>query len=95
MPNVEWDWGYQSLRQEFGKSFESGLVSYTTYTVQGSEYKSYTTETGLVFSTISDQAPSFDDFFPDLKPLIGTVDFSKIPYRRSIRYEGNFNWKTM
>ncbi|KAF2466874.1 Bet v1-like protein [Lindgomyces ingoldianus] len=61
----------------------------------GSEFKSYITETGLVFSTISDNAPSFDDFFPDLKPLIGRVDFTKLPYRRSVKYEGKFNWKTM
>ncbi|KAF2256496.1 Bet v1-like protein [Trematosphaeria pertusa] len=61
----------------------------------GAELKSYITETGLLFSTISDEAPSFDDFFPDLKPLIGTVDFTKLPYRRSIKYEGSFNWKTM
>jgi len=57
--------------------------------------RSYITETGLLFSTISDDAPSFDDFFPDLKPLINTVDFTKLPYRRSIKYEGKFNWKTM
>ncbi|KAF2662201.1 Bet v1-like protein [Lophiostoma macrostomum CBS 122681] len=61
----------------------------------GAEVTSYITETGLLFSTISDQAPSFDEFFPDLKPLISTVDFTKLPYRRSIKYEGKFNWKTM
>ncbi|KAF1940196.1 Bet v1-like protein [Clathrospora elynae] len=61
----------------------------------GSKVKSYITETGLVFSTISDNAPSFDDFFVDLKPLIGKVDFTKLPHRRSIKYEGRFNWKTM
>ncbi|KAJ4364971.1 hypothetical protein N0V83_008587 [Neocucurbitaria cava] len=61
----------------------------------GAEVKSHITETGLVFSTISDDAPSFDDFFTDLKPLIGKVDFTKLPHRRSIKYEGKFNWKTM
>ncbi|KAF2261449.1 Bet v1-like protein [Lojkania enalia] len=61
----------------------------------GREFNSYLTETGLLFSTISDEAPSFDEFFPDLKPLIGTVDFTKLPHRRSIKYEGKFNWKTM
>lgn len=63
--------------------------------VQGREVKSCLTDTGLLFSTISDDAPSFDEFFPDLKPLIGTVDFTKLPHRRSLKYEGNFNWKTM
>lgn len=61
----------------------------------GSAFRSYITETGLLFTALSDEAPSFDEFFPDLKPLIGTVDFTKLPYRRSIKYEGNFNWKTM
>jgi hypothetical protein len=55
----------------------------------------YITETGLLFSAISDEAPSFDEFFPELKPLINTVVFTKLPYRRSIKYEGRFNWKTM
>ncbi|PSN64141.1 Bet v1-like protein [Corynespora cassiicola Philippines] len=59
------------------------------------EVKTYITKTGLLFATLSDDAPSFDEFFPDLKPLIDTVDFTKLPYRRSIKYEGNFNWKTM
>lgn len=62
---------------------------------QGSEIRSFITETGLVFSTISDDAPSFDEYFSDLKPLISKVDFTRLPYRRSIKYEGKFNWKTM
>ncbi|KAF2117973.1 hypothetical protein BDV96DRAFT_685594 [Lophiotrema nucula] len=59
------------------------------------EITSYLTETGLLFSTISEEAPSFDEFYADLKPLINTVDFTKRPHRRSIKYEGRFNWKTM
>ena len=65
------------------------------YQPKNTELKSHITETGLLFSTISDDAPPFEDFFPDLAPLLGTVDFTKLPYRRSIKYEGNFNWKTM
>ncbi|CAG8206778.1 unnamed protein product [Penicillium salamii] len=61
----------------------------------GRELRSHLTPTGLLFSTISDDAPSFDEFFPELEELLGKVDFSKLPYRRSIRYEGRFNWKTM
>lgn len=53
------------------------------------------TPTGLVFTTISDEAPSFHEYFPDLEPLLAKVDFTKRPYRRSIKYEGHFNWKTM
>ncbi|KAE8151240.1 hypothetical protein BDV25DRAFT_171620 [Aspergillus avenaceus] len=53
------------------------------------------TPTGLIFSTISTEAPSFHDFFPDMEPLLARVDFTRLPYRHSIKYEGNFNWKTM
>ncbi|KAK8190261.1 hypothetical protein HDK77DRAFT_245989 [Phyllosticta capitalensis] len=59
------------------------------------EVRSHVTPTGLLFATISDDAPSFEDFFPDLLQLLGRVDFTKLPHRRSIKYEGRFNWKTM
>ncbi|KAJ5180183.1 hypothetical protein N7492_003393 [Penicillium capsulatum] len=59
------------------------------------EVRSHVTPTGLLFSTISDEAPSFHEFFPELEELLGRVDFTRLPYRRSIRYEGRFNWKTM
>ncbi|KKY18291.1 putative Rieske [Diplodia seriata] len=59
------------------------------------EVRSRTTSTGLLFATISDDAPDFDDFFPDLEPLLSRVDFTKLPHRRSLKYEGRFNWKTM
>ncbi|KAJ5882388.1 uncharacterized protein N7529_001060 [Penicillium soppii] len=61
----------------------------------GKELRSHLTPTGLLFSTISDDAPSFHEFFPELEELLGKVDFAKLPYRRSISYEGRFNWKTM
>jgi hypothetical protein len=44
---------------------------------------------------LSDEAPNFDDYFPGLEALLERVDFTKLPYRRSIKYEGRFNWKTM
>ncbi|KAF3400108.1 Biphenyl dioxygenase subunit alpha [Penicillium rolfsii] len=56
---------------------------------------SHVTKTGLLFSAISDDAPSFHEFFPELEDLLGKVDFTRLPHRRSIRYEGRFNWKTM
>ncbi|GLI80805.1 hypothetical protein PoHVEF18_009162 [Penicillium ochrochloron] len=59
------------------------------------ELCSHVTQTGLLFSTISDDAPSFHEFFPELEDLLGKVDFTRLPHRRSIRYEGRFNWKTM
>ena len=48
-----------------------------------------------MFTTITENAPSFEDFFPGLEEVLATVDFTKRPYRRSIKYEGHFNWKTM
>lgn len=61
----------------------------------GRERRSHVTRTGLVFTTITDDAPAFDDFFPGLEDLLERVDFTQRPYRRSIKYEGHFNWKTM
>ncbi|KAE9962327.1 hypothetical protein BLS_000494 [Venturia inaequalis] len=61
----------------------------------GEELRSYITESGLLFTTISSMAPSFKEYFPDLEPLLARVDFTELPYRKSIKYEGNFNWKTM
>ncbi|EHA24530.1 hypothetical protein ASPNIDRAFT_130535, partial [Aspergillus niger ATCC 1015] len=57
--------------------------------------KHHVTPTGLVFATLSDEAPSFQEYFPDLEPLLQRVNFTKLPYRHSIKYEGRFNWKTM
>jgi len=61
----------------------------------GSTLRTHITSTGLVFTTISDAAPPFHDFFPGLEDLLSSVDFTKRPYRRSLKYEGHFNWKTM
>lgn len=61
----------------------------------GESLRSHITRTGLVFTSISDAAPGFDDFFPGLEDILETVDFTTRPYRRSIKYEGHFNWKTM
>lgn len=69
--------------------------SITVVDHQGGHPKTHLTPTGLLFSTISAFAPSFHDFFPGLESLLSTVDFRARPYRRSIDYEGHFNWKTM
>ncbi|OJD20347.1 hypothetical protein ACJ73_08319 [Blastomyces percursus] len=61
----------------------------------GAELPSHLTPTGLLFAGISQDAPDFYEFYPDLEPLLARVDFTRLPYRRSIKYEGNFNWKTM
>ncbi|KAF8858673.1 Bet v1-like protein [Acephala macrosclerotiorum] len=59
------------------------------------EIKSHFTPSGLVFATLSLEAPSFEEYFAGLEELTNKVDFTKLPHRRSISYEGNFNWKTM
>ena len=56
---------------------------------------SHITATGLVFVALSRDAPPFDVYFAGLEDLTNTVDFTKLPHRRSISYEGCFNWKTM
>ncbi|TQB75899.1 hypothetical protein MPDQ_001500 [Monascus purpureus] len=61
----------------------------------GATVRSHLTPTGLLFSSLSDDAPSFHEYFPDLEGLLQRVDFTKLPHRRSIKYEGRFNWKTM
>jgi len=57
--------------------------------------RQHLTPSGLLFTTLSDDAPSFNEFFTGLEPLLNKVDFTKLPHRRSISYEGRFNWKTM
>ncbi|GAM39861.1 hypothetical protein TCE0_034f11747 [Talaromyces pinophilus] len=61
----------------------------------GNQLPSHVTPTGLLFAALSSSAPSFHEFFPDIEKLLAKVDFTKRPWRRSIKYEGNFNWKTM
>ena len=61
----------------------------------GKVLRTQITRTGLVFTTISDDALTFDEFFPGLEDVLEVVDFKARPYRRSINYEGHFNWKTM
>jgi len=53
------------------------------------------TPTGLLFTALSQEAPPFEDYFPDLEPLLNKFDFTTKPHRRSLVYEGKFNWKTM
>ena len=60
-----------------------------------SSVNSHTTPSGLLFATLSLETPSFSEFFKGLEILTNAVDFTKLPYRRSISYEGRFNWKTM
>ncbi|CEL01716.1 hypothetical protein ASPCAL01295 [Aspergillus calidoustus] len=48
----------------------------------------HVTPTGLVFTTLSDDSPSFHEYFPELEPLLERVDFTKLPYKRSIKVDG-------
>ncbi|ORY62457.1 uncharacterized protein BCR38DRAFT_467086 [Pseudomassariella vexata] len=53
------------------------------------------TPNGLVFAALLPDAPSFEEFFPGLQKLLDRVDFTKLPFKRTLSYEGRFNWKTM
>ncbi|RDW62009.1 bet v1-like protein [Coleophoma cylindrospora] len=75
-----------------GVSME-GIVVYAEE--KGREIKYHLTPSGLLFATLSLDAPEFEEFFPGLEDLTNKVDFTKLPHRRSISYEGRFNWKTM
>jgi phenylpropionate dioxygenase-like ring-hydroxylating dioxygenase large terminal subunit len=61
----------------------------------GTNLPFHLTKTGLLFAAPSQDAPSFQSYFPDLEELTDKYDFRHLPHRRSIRYEGKFNWKTM
>ncbi|CAM1508034.1 Fc.00g048820.m01.CDS01 [Cosmosporella sp. VM-42] len=71
----------------------SDITSDTVH--KGSKMRSHLTTTGLLFVALSDEAPSFDEFFPGLEDLIAHVDFTQFSPRRSLNYNGNYNWKAM
>lgn len=90
---VEYEISQVKLRVERKSEDPQDIVVYDSDT--GETVQSYLTESGLLFSTISSDAPTFQEFFPELEPVLARVDFTKLPHRKSIAYEGNFNWKTM
>jgi len=75
----------------FHTSFHRNLIDMK----QGTEIRSHQTPTGLLFSTITSDAPAFEDYFPGLEELVGEYDFTAIPYRQPLIYQGKYNWKTM
>ena len=44
---------------------------------------------------LSQDAPSFEDYYPGLEDLTDRFDFTELPFRRTLSYKGRFNWKTM
>ena len=62
---------------------------------QNLNIKSHMTPSGLLFATLSMDTLPFEEYFAGLEKLTNRVDFTKLPHRRSISYEGRFNWKTM
>ncbi|KAL3417215.1 cytochrome P450 oxidoreductase [Phlyctema vagabunda] len=81
------------------KSPESEVVSKEGIVVYAEDkdlqIQSHLTPSGLLFATLSLDTPPFEEFFVGLEELTNTVDFTKLPHRRSISYSGKFNWKTM
>ncbi|KAK5327606.1 hypothetical protein LTR93_002991 [Exophiala xenobiotica] len=62
----------------------------------GLELDNYLTPTGLLFTTVDPSAPSFSEWFPaSLLELLSGYDFRRLAHRRTIKYPGRFNWKTM
>jgi phenylpropionate dioxygenase-like ring-hydroxylating dioxygenase large terminal subunit len=73
-----------------------GDETFTVTNNHGEVLKHFLTPTGLLFTTIHPSAPDFDEWFPDtLLPLLNKHDFRRLPHRKSIKYPGAFNWKTM
>jgi hypothetical protein len=89
------DYEFASIRLSVSQNDEVATSPIVKFADTGLEARSYLTETGLLFAAISDDAPAFEDYFPDLLPLLKRVDFTKLPHRRSLKYLGKFNWKTM
>jgi hypothetical protein len=65
------------------------------YESQNAQIRTHLTPSGLLFATLSLDTPTFEEYFVGLEDLTNKVDFTKLPHRRSISYEGRFNWKTM
>ncbi|KAK5051409.1 hypothetical protein LTR84_003061 [Exophiala bonariae] len=62
----------------------------------GQQLSNYLTPTGLLFATIDPSAPPFEQWFPaSFLELLSRYNFRRLPHRRSIKYPGRFNWKTM
>lgn len=47
---------------------------------------SYITETGLLFATLSHGGLSFQEYYPGLEDILKRIEFTRLPYRRSIKY---------
>ncbi|KAH8594019.1 hypothetical protein B0O99DRAFT_460316, partial [Bisporella sp. PMI_857] len=84
------------VENQTGSLYDSKTCGITV-TAQDKSVKtrSHLTPSGLLFATLSEDTPSFEEFFEGLEDLTNKVDFTKLPHRRSISYEGRFNWKTM
>ncbi|KAK5235771.1 hypothetical protein LTR47_003245 [Exophiala xenobiotica] len=72
------------------------LVTHEGWATQGLELDNYLTPTGLLFTTVDPSAPSFSEWFPaSLLELLSGYNFRRLAHRRTIKYPGRFNWKTM
>ena len=87
------DYEFSGISLTVVKDADSDTITATTST--GQSLRTHTTPTGLCFTTISSSAPFFHNYFPGLESTLSAVDFTTRPYRRSIKYPGHFNWKTM
>lgn len=74
---------------------EEIVTSLDSFDLQSQILPHKLTPSGLLFASLSPEAPPFEEYFPGLIALLDRVDFTKLPLRRTLSYEGNFNWKTM
>lgn len=76
-------------------SYSSKLSYLCYFSQQGLSLPQKLTSSGLLFAATSPSAPSFEEYFPGLEDLLARVDFTKLPFKKTLSYEGRFNWKTM
>ncbi|VUC35328.1 unnamed protein product [Clonostachys rosea] len=69
--------------------------SLKVFSLNGLEMRSHLSPTGLLFLALSDEAVSFEEFFPGLEELIAKADFTQYLLRRPLKYTTKANWKTM
>lgn len=88
------DYEFAGVKLLVTKEFLNSGQPRVTYE-DGRDARAYRTATGLLFGAISDDAPPFEEYLGQVLPLLKRVDFTRLPHRRSLKYHGNFNWKTM
>jgi len=83
----------ENTSPECSGTIKDGIIVYAED--KNIQIRSHLTPSGLLFATLSLDTPCFEEYFVGLEERISKIDFTKVPHRRSLSYEGKFNWKTM